>query len=225
MNSDSEEDFEATYKAGDEDEDGDVGGKATVKNVVVPSAISQLMDVPPFIRSLDLDTMHVLKFFEYANIGAADPENGEFRIRMEYSSRNLIRKKGCWETQKYNGRHTCTMGMISHDHSKLDSDTVVEATRPLVETDPSMKILTKLCHGGSRSWFRRCLTQLPNRNTTLYNGSEEADGVRILHRILWSFNPCIRAFKYYKPLVQVDGTHFYEKYKGALLVALAMDSE
>ncbi|RYR66281.1 hypothetical protein Ahy_A03g012260 [Arachis hypogaea] len=38
-----------------------------------------------------------------------------------------------------NGRHTCTMGTISQDHSKLDSDIVAEAIRPLVETDPSIK--------------------------------------------------------------------------------------
>ncbi|XP_016164196.1 uncharacterized protein LOC107606672 [Arachis ipaensis] len=57
----------------------------------------------------------------------------------------------------------------------------------------------------------------------LYNGNEEAQGVKILHRVFWSFNPCIRAFKHCKPLVQVDGTHLYEKYKGTLLVVVAQD--
>nr|XP_029152424.1 uncharacterized protein LOC114926119 [Arachis hypogaea] len=57
----------------------------------------------------------------------------------------------------------------------------------------------------------------------LYNGTEEADGIRILHRIFWSFYPCIRVFKHCKPLAQVDGTHLYEKYKGTLLIAVAQD--
>ncbi|XP_072088528.1 uncharacterized protein [Arachis hypogaea] len=57
----------------------------------------------------------------------------------------------------------------------------------------------------------------------LYNGNEEAQGVKILHRVFWSFNPCIRAFRHCKPLVQVDGTHLYGKYKGTLLVAVAQD--
>ncbi|XP_016206790.1 uncharacterized protein LOC107647191 [Arachis ipaensis] len=57
----------------------------------------------------------------------------------------------------------------------------------------------------------------------LYNGNEEAQGVKILHRVFWSFNPCVRAFRHCKPLVQVDGTHLYEKYKGTLLVAVAQD--
>ncbi|RYR40083.1 hypothetical protein Ahy_A09g045756 [Arachis hypogaea] len=90
MNSDSEEDFEATYEVGDEDEDGDVGVEAAAENVVVHPSSSQPMGVPPFMRELDLDAMHAPEFPEYANIGIADPENGEFRIGMEYSSRKHI---------------------------------------------------------------------------------------------------------------------------------------
>ncbi|RYQ79441.1 uncharacterized protein LOC110280427 [Arachis duranensis] len=90
INSDSEEDFEATYEAGDEDEDGDVRVKAVAENVVVHPAVSQSMNVPPFMRNLDLDAMNAPKFLEYANIGVVDPEDGEFRIGMEYSSRNFV---------------------------------------------------------------------------------------------------------------------------------------
>ncbi|RYR79202.1 hypothetical protein Ahy_A01g004039 isoform B [Arachis hypogaea] len=45
INSDSEEDFEATYEAGDEDEDGDVGVETAAENVVVHPSISQPMNV------------------------------------------------------------------------------------------------------------------------------------------------------------------------------------
>ncbi|RYQ85716.1 uncharacterized protein LOC107621485 [Arachis ipaensis] len=158
MNSDSEEVFEATYEAGDEDEDGVVGGEVAVENVLVPPAVSQLMSVPPFMRILDLDALHAPEFPEYVNIGVTDPEDMEFRIGMEYSSRksvvaairsytisrgvdynvyesepqtfyakcktykrrcdwliraSLIQKEGCWEIRRYNGRHMCTIGMIS----------------------------------------------------------------------------------------------------------------
>ncbi|XP_072064187.1 uncharacterized protein [Arachis hypogaea] len=87
------------------------------------------------------------------------------------------------------------MGKISQDHSKLDSDSVAEAIRLLVETDPSIKKMP-----GS-------IVQIETR--PLYNGNEEAHS--------------IRAFRHCKPLVQVDGTHLYEKYKGTLLVAVAQD--
>ncbi|KAL4359179.1 hypothetical protein AHAS_Ahas08G0051500 [Arachis hypogaea] len=69
MNSDSEEDFEATYEAGDEDEDGNVGVEAAAENVVVGPPSSQPMDVPPFMRELDLEAMNAPEFPEYTNIG------------------------------------------------------------------------------------------------------------------------------------------------------------
>ncbi|RYQ93039.1 hypothetical protein Ahy_B09g099300 [Arachis hypogaea] len=183
-NDDNDEEFEATYEAGDEDNDGDVGGEAMAEILVVLAAVSQPMGVPPIMRSLDLDAMHAPEFPEYTNIGVADPEDGEFRIGMEYGSRksviavirsytifrgvdyvvyesesqmfyakcknygrgcdwliraSLIQKKACWEIRRYNGRHTCSMGMISQDHSKLDSDTIVEAMKSLVESNPSTK--------------------------------------------------------------------------------------
>ncbi|XP_015955693.1 uncharacterized protein LOC107480089 [Arachis duranensis] len=53
---------------------------------------------------------------------------------------SLIRKKACWEIRRYNGKHTCTMGTISQDHVKLDSDIIADAIRPLVEADPSIKV-------------------------------------------------------------------------------------
>ncbi|RYR33047.1 hypothetical protein Ahy_A10g047593 [Arachis hypogaea] len=48
------------------------------------------MNVLPNMRELDLDAMHAPKFLEYANIGVAHPEDGEFRIGMEYSSRKSV---------------------------------------------------------------------------------------------------------------------------------------
>ncbi|RYQ97090.1 hypothetical protein Ahy_B08g093083 [Arachis hypogaea] len=63
---------------------------------------------------------------------------------------SLIRKKACWEIRRYNGKHTCTMGTISQDHAKLDSDTIAEAIRPLVEADPSIKVKSIIAKVQSR---------------------------------------------------------------------------
>ncbi|XP_016168617.1 uncharacterized protein LOC107611177 [Arachis ipaensis] len=49
-------------------------------------------------------------------------------------------RKFCWEIRRYNGSHTCTRATISQDHSKLDSNTVAEAIKPLVEVDPSIRV-------------------------------------------------------------------------------------
>ncbi|XP_016199126.1 uncharacterized protein LOC107640084 [Arachis ipaensis] len=43
------------------------------------------------------------------------------------------------------------MGMILQDHAKLDSDTIAEAIRPLVEADPSIKVKSIIAEVQSRS--------------------------------------------------------------------------
>ncbi|XP_025611636.1 uncharacterized protein [Arachis hypogaea] len=54
-------------------------------------------------------------------------------------------------------------------------------------------------------------------------GDDLVTDIRVLHRVFWSYYPCIRAFRHCKPVVQVDGTHLYGKYKGCLLVAVSQD--
>ncbi|KAL4330310.1 hypothetical protein AHAS_Ahas13G0387300 [Arachis hypogaea] len=52
---------------------------------------------------------------------------------------SMIKMKYCWEIRRYNGSLTCTRSNISQDHSKMDSITIAEAIKPLVEVDPSIK--------------------------------------------------------------------------------------
>jgi hypothetical protein len=50
-----------------------------------------------------------------------------------------------------------------------------------------------------------------------------ATGNRIFHRLFWAFDPCIKGFAFCKPIIQIDGTWLYGKYKGTLLMAVAQD--
>ncbi|XP_057745382.1 uncharacterized protein LOC130963269 [Arachis stenosperma] len=127
------------------------------------------------------------------------------------------------------------MGTISQDHAKLDSDTIADAIRPLVEADPSIKVKSIIAEVQGKFnyttlpvWLKAMTVKMPRSRVQIkmlpvYRESEEVQGVRVLHRVFWSFYPCIVAFRHCKPLVQVDGTHLYGKYKGALLVAVAQD--
>ncbi|XP_058742263.1 uncharacterized protein LOC131614722 [Vicia villosa] len=45
----------------------------------------------------------------------------------------------------------------------------------------------------------------------------------IFHRLFWAFRPCVQGFAYCKPIIQIDGTWLYGKYKGTLLMAVAQD--
>ncbi|KAH1228846.1 hypothetical protein GmHk_10G028755 [Glycine max] len=46
---------------------------------------------------------------------------------------------------------------------------------------------------------------------------------RQFHRVFWTFGQCKEAFKYCKPIIQVDDTHLYNKYRGTLLMATSQD--
>jgi len=56
-----------------------------------------------------------------------------------------------------------------------------------------------------------------------YEGNQLDEDHIIFKRVFWIFKPCIDGFKFSKPLVQFDGTFFYGKYRGTLLVAAAQD--
>ncbi|XP_058784186.1 uncharacterized protein LOC131658956 [Vicia villosa] len=45
----------------------------------------------------------------------------------------------------------------------------------------------------------------------------------IFHRLFWAFRPCVQGFAYCKPILQIDGTWLYGKYKETLLMAVAQD--
>ncbi|RYR56412.1 hypothetical protein Ahy_A05g022121 [Arachis hypogaea] len=151
-NNDSEEEFEANYEVHDKNDDGDLAGNPTVQNEVQ--------------TIVNLEAMHALEFPEYANMGEGNvaTEDGEFSVRMEFGSRELVISKiksytisrGIDYTIKLVGRSgdtmasTCTMGTISQYHAKLDSNTIADAIRPLVEADPLMKVKSIIAEVQSR---------------------------------------------------------------------------
>ncbi|RYR35014.1 hypothetical protein Ahy_A10g050105 [Arachis hypogaea] len=77
-------------------------------------------------------------------------------------------------------------------------------------------------------WFEAMCQKEPSavvhfETMPAYQGDDLVPDIRVLHRVFWSYYPCIRAFRHCKPVVQVDGTHLYGKYKGCLLVAVSQD--
>ncbi|XP_020978149.1 uncharacterized protein LOC107607857 [Arachis ipaensis] len=174
---------------------------------------------------------------------------------------SMISRKYCWVIKRYNGSHTCIRATISQDHSKLDSNTIAEAIKPLVEADPALKVksviaevqskfnytvsyrkawlakqkaVEKIFGGWEASyealpiWFEAmCHKELSAvvhfETMPAYQGDDLVTDIRVLHRVFWSYYPCIRAFRHCKPVVQVDGTHLYGKYKGCLLVTVSQD--
>ena len=50
------------------------------------------------------------------------------------------------------------------------------------------------------------------------NSNEE-----IFQRVFWAFAPSITGFAHCRPVLSIDGTHLYGKYKGTLLIAMGCD--
>ena len=42
--------------------------------------------------------------------------------------------------------------------------------------------------------------------------------------IFWAFRQCIVVFKHCRPVINIDATHLYGKYKGKLMIAMAIDA-
>lgn len=42
--------------------------------------------------------------------------------------------------------------------------------------------------------------------------------------VFWSFEACIKGFKYCRPLIKIDGTYLYERYDEMLLIAISFDA-
>jgi len=41
--------------------------------------------------------------------------------------------------------------------------------------------------------------------------------------VFWAFGSSIEGFSLCRPLISIDGTHLYEKYRGPLLIATRVD--
>ena len=45
----------------------------------------------------------------------------------------------------------------------------------------------------------------------------------IFQRVIWSFKPSTEGFEHCCPMLNIDGTHLYGKYKSMLLIAMGCD--
>ncbi|XP_025616592.1 uncharacterized protein [Arachis hypogaea] len=119
------------------------------------------------------------------------------------------------------------MGTISQDHAKLDSDTIADAIRPLVEADPSIKVKSVITEVQGRfnytvSYRKAWLAK--QKAVAKVFGDWEVFYQTLPVWLKAMTMKMSRSHVQIKTLpFTVDGTHLYEKYKGALLVAVAQD--
>ncbi|KAL5137138.1 hypothetical protein HKD37_10G027552 [Glycine soja] len=78
------------------------------------------------------------------------------------------------------------------------------------------------------SWLKHMQNHSPGSYFQLLHddfivGNRVSREHRQFHRVFWTFGQCKEAFKYCKPIIQVDDTHLYGKYRGTLLMTTSQD--
>nr|XP_025637771.1 uncharacterized protein LOC112733113 [Arachis hypogaea] len=275
-NSDSEEEFESNYEFVGPDGDEDQGDGNTAPDVTeVANALANEHRTGG--RAVQVTESLVQPLYKYL-LEVPMVADDEFAVGMEFSSREAVIKAikdytirrsvdyRVYESEPLTFYAKCTQygsgcDWLIRDHSKLDSITIAEVIKPLVEADPSLKVksviaevqskfnytvsyrkawlakqraVEKIFGGWEASfealpiWFQAMCHKEPSvvvhfETMPAYQGDEVVRDIQVLHRVFWSYYPCIRAFRHCKPIVQVDGTHLYGKYKGCLLVAVSQD--
>ncbi|RYQ83984.1 hypothetical protein Ahy_B10g102875 [Arachis hypogaea] len=148
-----------------------------------------------------------------------------------------MQKKYYWKIRRYNGSQTCTRSSISQDHSKLDSKTVAEEIKPLVEVDPSIKVKSVIAEVQSKFnytiSYRKAWLAKQKAVESIFGGWEASyEALPIWFEAMCHKEPSavvhFETMPAYQgddlvPDIRVDGTHLYEKYKGCLLVAISQD--
>ncbi|RYR65252.1 hypothetical protein Ahy_A03g011202 [Arachis hypogaea] len=150
---------------------------------------------------------------------------------------SLISRRYCWVIRRYNGSHTCTRATISQDHSKLDSITIAEAIKPLVEADPALKVKSVIAEVQSKFnytvSYRKAWLAKQKAVEKIFGGWEASyEALPIWFEAMCHKEPSAVVHFETMPAYQgdelvgdirVDGTHLYGKYKGCLLVAVSQD--
>ncbi|XP_020263435.1 uncharacterized protein LOC109839419 [Asparagus officinalis] len=95
--------------------------------------------------------------------------------------------------------------------------------------DTRRKTLTKIFGDWEESYqlLPHYLSAIMRKNPgTEYNivSKEVAPEMERFIRVFWAFGSAIRGFSFCRPLLSIDGTHLYGKYKGVLLVATGVDA-
>ena len=49
-------------------------------------------------------------------------------------------------------------------------------------------------------------------------------GTYTFNFVFWAFCPSVVGFRHCRPMISIDATHLYDKYKGKLMIAMAIDA-
>ncbi|KAL4278404.1 hypothetical protein GQ457_03G015970 [Hibiscus cannabinus] len=137
------------------------------------------------------------------------------------------RKQNVWELSVYNGPNTCCAVGHRQDHPNLDSTIISQTVQPIVQESPKVTVSALMGHVRSvyhyEPEYKKDLEGQGQGYQEIAWNDRVVQDVRQFHRLFWTFPQCINAFKSCKPIIQVDGTFLYGRYKQVLLLAVVQD--
>ncbi|XP_016195020.1 uncharacterized protein LOC107635991 [Arachis ipaensis] len=169
----------------------------------------------------------------------------------QYSIRKAVDYKIVESDQlRYNAQYIqfgtgCNWSILISYRRKLDSKVIAQYIFTMVKADPTISI--RVIQGGVENNFGykasyrkglACKTESDCQNIWRLGGIVQRASSLVIrdadvlvgstdtvmfHRVFWIFSPCVEAFKHFKPLISIDGTHLYGKYGGTLLMVIAQD--
>ena len=92
------------------------------------------------------------------------------------------------------------------------------------------KAITKVFRDWDKSFkelprYLQALMQSNGGTVVQWEVQPTMDPARVMfQRIFWAFGPSIKGFPHCRPLVSIDSTHLYGKYKGTLMIAMTIDA-
>ncbi|KAH1257888.1 hypothetical protein GmHk_03G007758 [Glycine max] len=152
----------------------------------------------------------------------------------------LSKKTNAWKVTQWGGPHTCLNMTMTQDHEKLDSNLIATCVVERINNEFSYKVsyikawmakqkAIAIEYGDCEKSYAKLsswLTHMQNHSPGSYFqilhddfivGNKVSREHRQFHRVFWAFGQCKEAFKYCKPIIQVDGTHLYGKYPFAVV--------
>ncbi|XP_042432914.1 uncharacterized protein LOC122019523 [Zingiber officinale] len=176
-------------------------------------------------------------------------KNTKYGYSRQLCAARLKKLGGGWGITRYKCPRTCVARVISIDHRQLDSNFICNCILEGVKKDLSKSVgrkhgrlnrrlspefgviemnHTNVYHISLQLCNRQILEVLYGGHSviTLMSGIAQLNSTKKkLSRLFWSFKPAIYSIEFTKPVIQIDGTFFYGKYKHSLLIATTINGD
>ncbi|XP_016168186.1 uncharacterized protein LOC107610689 [Arachis ipaensis] len=241
---------DAMRKDDSDDESDHISGDSEEETPVAPPApqgpsSSGSHQQPPHFSILNLEAVSQQPDEAHTFGGQGlheDNTSEEFQIGQSFQTK----EEAVMSVKDYSIRRGVQNRVMESDHLKVDTAVTIkvlqEATKSTYGFRPSYRKVWKAKQKAVAQIYgdwEESYAKLPQwilgmqatmdgtvallKTSLVRVGDRVDESTEYFQRLFWTSPPCVKAFKYCKPLISIDGTHLYGKYGGTLLLAIAQD--